>query len=269
MIRKPISKAVTSIKSRLGHYLLEDWMWVRPATAVFCITAGYVVWLSAFHRPAPKSADILSLTALSFGVFGFLQGVLRWLAVPDPEIWIPTESTVRIADNFAVVKIAVANWDVTPFLRPLVLRTAPEGCSLRVSYADPDTGEIKFRALGRWDDNPEPINYQTGAPDLVTMLANRRLAKLFPADRDRSEDIHTVPLAIKQDRSAVCHHFNDESYSPSHQPGWRNPAWLLPDKRYNVEIELRGYGMIHPARFRCTLVNEDGTGGGFRLTPGP
>ena len=66
--------------------VLDDWMWVRAALVAFCGGAAYLIWFAAFGRTAPQRQDLLPLVALAAAVFGVTQGILRWIAVPDPAI---------------------------------------------------------------------------------------------------------------------------------------------------------------------------------------
>jgi len=251
------------MKRRLGHgaaeirhTIFDDWMWIRIVFGLFCVTVAYAIWFLAFGKHTPKREDIAPIVTLAIAVFGVTQGILRWLAVPDPAI--ERGPLVPVHGGFGILHIRVWNCDVARWLRPLVVRTAPRGCKVHVRYTQNGNVVLGW-LLARWNENPEPLTQtQTGIqPDPRLMAENRRLGRLYPTDRTGEfAQPYEVAFAIKEDGQNDFHHFNDESYP--HQPGWRNPAWALSQGAYGVEVAITGYGLIRAARASFRLRN-DGT----------
>jgi len=244
------------LKGRLqtfGRSVLSDWMWVRIAFAFFCLATAYLMWFVAFGSCTPQRQDIAPIATLAIAVFGVTQGILRWLAVPDPTI--EPGDLVPVREKFGILHVRVWNYDVAKWLRPLVTRTAPEGCKIRVRYIRDGHVALGW-LLGRWNEHLEPLVYVQGGTqvDLRLMLENRRLDRLYPTDKGGEfAEPYEVAFAVKEDGLSDFHHFNDESYS--HQPGWRNPKWALPVGTYTVEVVITGYGLIRAARASFRLRN--------------
>ena len=235
----------------LYRSVLDDWMWVRIVFAFSCVAAAYVIWLVAFERACPKRQDIAPIATLTIAVFGAVQVFLHWIAVPDPTI--ERGKLVPVKDKFGILHINVWNYDVPSWLRPLVSRTAPEGCQVRIRYLREKDVALGW-LLGRWNENLEPLDYAKGQIDIKLMLQNRRLPKLFPIDRlSEFAEPYEVAFAVKEDSVAEFHHFNDEAYLRGE--GWKNQSWALPIGAYTVEVVITGYGLIRAARASFRLRN--------------
>lgn len=273
----------TAIKSLFG-----DWMWVRAAFALGCLAAGYGIWAGAFQEVCPEGQDVITFIAVGFAVFGAAQVILSWYAIPHPHIEPHSREPSRLGPDkipddaqddlrrhwehlreFALHHLLVWNYETKPWLRPLVLRVAPEGCQIKVRYLDAKTGKPVLAdswLLARWDDNPEPVDYARGEPHLPTMLRNRRLDKLFPTERKGHVDAYpySVSFAIKKQGEAEFYHFNDEAYRYA---DWRNPKWRMGRGIYKVEMRVSGYGMLRPACAAFRLVNQGTEHSDFLLEP--
>lgn len=238
--------------SRLADSLLHDWMWMRPALGLACILIGYVI-LFVVSGKFPESQDIPSWFALSIGVFGLTQGLLRWFAVPSPTV-LPGQS-VRVPNDCAILHLKVFNYNVYRWLRPLVLRSAPEGCQAWIRYRCGEQVVLDW-VLGRWNENWEPVDYNTGKPDLKTMLKNRRLEKLYPTERSGLLSTpYEIAFAVKQQNNEDFWHFNDESYQFDL---WKNPDWVLPKAQFKLDVQITGHGLIRPT-IACFGLENSGT----------
>ena len=237
--------------SAIRHSILDDWMWIRIAFGLMCVVTAYLVWYAAFRHARPSRIDIPSLVTLAIAVFGVLQAILRWVAVPDPMI--EPGPSVRVLDKYTILHVKVWNLNVRRWLRPLVSRTAPEGCQVRVRYMEGGNTKLGW-LLGRWNENPEPVDYEEKRVDIKTMFQNRRLPKLFPVDRESGfAEAYEVAFAVKQDGRESFHHFNDEAYLRGE--GWRDPRWELPTGKYEVDICVTGYGLLRESRASFRMRN--------------
>ncbi len=170
--------------------------------------------------------------------------------------------------------LAVWNYEVRPAIRPLVLRVAPEGCQIRVRYTNVETQGQMLGAewlLARWNDNQEPVTEVGGHLSLPSMIRNRRLQpKLFPSEPKGHRNAYpfTVAFAIKRRGDECFYHFCDESYQWGGDEGlWLNPDWRLPKGTYRVDVELTGYGLVHPSAAAFRLRNEGPRHEDFVLEP--
>jgi len=230
---------------------------VRVALFGLCVGGSFLFWgwvLGKWWQS--EGSRWPAIVALSFGTYAVIQTSLRYVCTPTPEIKVDEESPVRLGPHpeFAVQKVAVWNYDVPRWLRPLVLRDAPEGCRIRFRYTRvTERGEemaLKGQWLhGRWDDTPEPLTQiitlkgPVVGYDLKTAVANRRLTKLFASEKGKHPDAYPfgVAFAMKKEGEADFYHFNDDSYQWS---DWRNPDWVLGPGTYRVDVRLTGSGLV-------------------------
>ena len=157
------------------------------------------------------------------------------------------------------------NFEVAPWLRPLIWRVAPEGCQVWIRYRQGARVAVNW-LLARWNENPEPIEYAQAALDIRTMVRNRRLDRMYPTDRSGEFSVpYEVAFLVKQEGVNEVWHFNDEAYR--FQPAWRNPDWVLAAGTYEIDVRIAGYGLIRPAVRSLRLVNAGPRIGDVRLEP--
>jgi len=272
--------------------LPQGYAWfIRLSLLILCIVGGWALYvgltLGRVTLSVLEGKDMLAIIGLSFGIYATIQIILRYVAIPGPQIVTASRQPARLGPaetqtipanapdevrqliegnnlrrQFAVHHLNVCNHDVLRFLRPLTQRITAEGCVIRFRYTRLNSNREESAAngewfFGRWDDNPEPVT-RTGF-DLGAAVVNRKLAKLFPTEKQGNIDAHpfSVAFAIKKEGEESFSHFNDESYAWGF--GWHNPHWQLGIGTYKVEVRLTGYGLLRTTTRKFRLINRGTT----------
>jgi len=252
-----------------------DWIWMRPALIFTGLFLGYTLW-AGFSKDLwfDGGQDLLVALVLALAILAVVPVFLGWFGSPTPRIETHASlpEPIRI-QGLAVHHLAVWNHELPKWVRPLVLRVAPEGCQLRVRYTNVETLQIMLRGewvLARWNDNQEPLR-EDGQLSIPAMISNRRLrSKLFPSEKAPHRNAYpfTVAFAIKREGDEWFYHFSDESYRWAGETLlWLNPTWRMPQGIYRVDVELTGYGLIHPSVASFRLSNGGTTHESFVLEP--
>jgi len=260
---------------------------VRLVLVFVCVFLGWSIYSLIVYRELSlinfQGQDYLATIGFSIGLYAFVQLLLRYLSTPNVTITLsngphrlgPSQALQVAADapeeerkriellnikrQYATHHIQVWNCDVPWYICPLIQRIAVEGCHIRFRYTRIYNGKEEPMLngewlFGRWNDNPEPVT-STGF-DLGTAVTNRRLAKLFPTEKNDHIDAYpfTVAFAMKKEGDDGFYHFNDESYAFGF--GWSNPHWYMGLGTYRVDIRLTGYGLLRAVTSKFRLVNS-------------
>jgi len=255
-------------------HVLSDWVWTRPALPLSSALVGYAIWAGFSKDPwFDRGEDFLVALAITLAALAVIPIFLSWLASPTPVIDAHTSTPKPIrVQELAVHHLAVWNYELPVWIRPLAIRTAPEGCQVRVRYKNAQTGEAMLGGawlLARWNDNQEPVTEAGNLLSIPAMIRNRRLqSKLFPSEAKKHRNAYpfTVAFVIKREGENGFFHFNDESYKWA-SDGWLNPEWRMPLGDYRVEVELTGYGLVHPSTAVFRLRNGGTRHRDFILAP--